>query len=89
MRPIVAAPGEDFRRLVGQVDLDTVAIQLDVVNPRSPVGTFSIVDAGAGSTNPGRGCFEGDRLGFSALKHQKNSTRRRSKVTDHESFRNR
>jgi hypothetical protein len=32
MRPIVAAPGEDFRRLVGQVDLDTVAIQLDVLN---------------------------------------------------------
>ncbi|WP_430641944.1 hypothetical protein [Bradyrhizobium nanningense] len=33
MRPIVAAPGEDLRRLIGQMDLNTVAVELDFVNP--------------------------------------------------------
>ena len=31
--PVVAAPGEDLDRLVGQVDLDAVAVELDFVNP--------------------------------------------------------
>ncbi|MGY4408036.1 hypothetical protein ACVIYL_008839 [Bradyrhizobium sp. USDA 3315] len=33
MRPIVAAPGEDLRRLVGQMDLNTLAVEFDFVNP--------------------------------------------------------
>jgi hypothetical protein len=33
MRPIMAAPGEDLDGLVGQVNLDPVAIELDFVNP--------------------------------------------------------
>jgi hypothetical protein len=33
MRPIVAAAGEDLRSLVGEVDLDPVAVELDFVNP--------------------------------------------------------
>ena len=31
--PVVAAPGEDLDRLVGQVDLDPVAVELDFVDP--------------------------------------------------------
>jgi hypothetical protein len=57
MRPIVTAPGEDPDRLVGQADLDPVAVELDFVNPSGPDGTFSIEDAKAGSTKPGRGAL--------------------------------
>jgi hypothetical protein len=32
VRPIVAAPGEDLRRLIGEMDLNTVAVELDFVN---------------------------------------------------------
>ena len=31
--PVVAAPGEDLDRLVGEMDLDPVAVELDFVNP--------------------------------------------------------
>ena len=31
--PVVAPPGEDLGRLVGQMDLDPVAVELDFVNP--------------------------------------------------------
>src|SRR5690349_1904750 len=34
--PIVAAAGEDLRRLIGKMDLDTVAVELDFVNPAFP-----------------------------------------------------
>ncbi|MHC2464531.1 hypothetical protein ACVIHD_003543 [Bradyrhizobium embrapense] len=33
MRPIVAAPGKDLRRFVAHMDLNTVTIELDFVNP--------------------------------------------------------
>jgi hypothetical protein len=33
MRPVVAAPRVDLGRLVGQMDLDPVAVELDLVNP--------------------------------------------------------
>ena len=31
--PVVAAPGEDLDGLVGEMDLDAVAVELDLVNP--------------------------------------------------------
>ena len=45
VRPIVAAPGGDLRRLVGQMDLNTVAVELDVE------------DARAGSMKAGKGAL--------------------------------
>lgn len=33
MRPIVATPSEDLGLLIGQMDLNTVAVELDFVNP--------------------------------------------------------
>ncbi|MGY4299900.1 hypothetical protein ACVWXN_007995 [Bradyrhizobium sp. i1.4.4] len=47
MRPIVSAPGENLRRLVGQVDLDPVAVELDFVNP-SPAGRHPLDRGGQG-----------------------------------------
>jgi hypothetical protein len=32
-RPVVAAPGEDLDVLVGDVELDAVAVELDLVEP--------------------------------------------------------
>ena len=36
MRPVVTAPGEYLHRLVGEVDLDPVAVELDFVDPARP-----------------------------------------------------
>jgi hypothetical protein len=68
MRPIVAAPGEDLRRLVGQVDLDTVAVELDFVNP--PITGRHFLDRGCQGRfdEPGQGRLEADCLRFSTLK---------------------
>jgi hypothetical protein len=66
-RPIVAAASEDLRRLVGDVDLDPVAVELDFVN--QPGARWHLLD----------GCRQSrlneawerrlgtDRLGFSTL----------------------
>lgn len=42
MSPVVTAPGEYLHRLVGEVDLDPVAVELDFVVQRDPDGTLSI-----------------------------------------------
>jgi hypothetical protein len=57
VRPITPAPGEDLDGLVGQVDLDAVAVELDLVDPARSGGTLSIEDAKAGSTKPGNGAL--------------------------------
>jgi hypothetical protein len=59
--PVVAAAGEDLDRLVGQVDLDAVAVELDFVNPARPGRTE---DARAGSMKPGKGALTPIAAGF-------------------------
>lgn len=68
MRPIMAAPGEDRRRLVGQMDLNTVAVEFDFVNPAGP--RRHPVDRGCqgGLDEAGQGRLEADRLGLFTLK---------------------
>jgi len=53
---------------VGQVELDTVALVLDFVNP--PITGRHILDRGCQGRfdEPGQGRLEADRLGFSTLK---------------------
>jgi NAD(P)-dependent dehydrogenase (short-subunit alcohol dehydrogenase family) len=64
VRPIVAATGEDLDGLVGQMDLDPVAVELDSWIQRDPDGTFAIEDARAGSTKPGNGALTPIGWGF-------------------------
>jgi hypothetical protein len=68
MRPIVAPPGEDLLRLVGVVELNTVAVELDFVNP--PITGRHFLDRGCEGRldEVGQGRLEADRLGFSTLK---------------------
>ena len=53
---------------VGQVGLDTVAVELDFVNP--PITARHFLDRGCQGRfdEPGQGRLEADRLGFSTLK---------------------
>jgi hypothetical protein len=51
--PIVAAAREDLHRFVGEVDLDTIAVELISWIHSSPEGTRSIEVASAGAMNPG------------------------------------
>jgi hypothetical protein len=53
MGPVMAAPGEDLNGLVGEVNLDPIAVELDFVVQRRPDGTRSTAVASAGSMNPG------------------------------------
>ena len=53
----MAAAGENGDGLVGEVNLDAVAVELDLVNPPLPGGHLSIWDARAGSTKPGKGAL--------------------------------
>jgi hypothetical protein len=46
------------------VDLDTISIELDLVNPSFAVGTFSIEAASAGSMKPGKGALTPIAAGF-------------------------
>jgi hypothetical protein len=62
--PVVATAGEDLDRLVGKMDLDPVAVELDFVKQRVPDGTFSIEVAKAGSMNLGKGAFTPMAAGF-------------------------
>ena len=63
--PVVAAPGEDLDGLVGEVDLDPIAVELDLVKPAvRRIGTFSIDVASAGSMKPGNGRLDADRRRF-------------------------
>ena len=64
MGPIVAAAGEDLHSLVGEMHLDTIAVELDFVNPAVPGRARSIEDASAGSTKPGRDGLDAECLGF-------------------------
>jgi hypothetical protein len=68
MRPIVAAAGEYLRRFVGEMDLNTVPVELDFVNP-----TFSrrhLLDRGGQGRfdEAGEGCLDADGSRFSTLK---------------------
>ena len=68
MRPIVAAPGEDLRRLVGQMDLNTVAVELDFVNPALS-GRHLLDRGGQGRFDEaGEGRLDADGRRFSTLK---------------------
>jgi hypothetical protein len=62
--PVVAAPVEDLDRLVVQMDLHAVAVELDFVIHRDPDGTLSIEDARAGSTKSGNGALMPISAGF-------------------------
>ena len=42
-----------FTCVVSEVNLNAIAVELDFVNPRCPLGGFSIDVANAGSTKPG------------------------------------
>jgi hypothetical protein len=33
LRPIIAAPGEDLGSFIGEMDLDPITVELDLVNP--------------------------------------------------------
>jgi hypothetical protein len=86
--PIVAAAGEDLHLLVGQVDLDAVAVELDFVNP-SLAGRH-LLDRGCQGRfdEAGEGRLGADRRRFSTLKRQlaKLHATPDSKVTRQESF---
>jgi len=52
--PVVTAPGEYLDSGVPKMDLNPVAVELDLVNPeRSPAGTLSVDVASDGSMKPG------------------------------------
>jgi hypothetical protein len=64
----VAAPGEDLRRLVGQMNLDTVAVELDFVNPALS-GRHLLDRGGQGRFDEaGEGRLDADGRRFSTLK---------------------
>jgi hypothetical protein len=50
----VVSPCEYLGRLVGEVDQDAIAVELDFVDPPGD-GTFSVSEASAGSMNSGKG----------------------------------
>ena len=89
MCPIVAAPGEDLRRLVGKMDLDTVAVELDFVNPA--VSGRHLLDRGCQGRfdEAGQGRLEADRRRFFTLKrHSRTPRNSRFKLAQFEWFRN-
>jgi hypothetical protein len=51
--PIVAPAREHPDALIGDMKLDAVAIELDLMHPSLALGTRSINEANAGSTKPG------------------------------------
>jgi hypothetical protein len=86
MRPIVAAPGEDLRRLVGQVNPDTVAIELDFMNPALS-GRHLLDRGGQGRFNEaGEGRLDADCRRFLALKRH-DATPLHFKLRRYDSFR--
>jgi hypothetical protein len=57
LAPIVPVAGKDADALVGDMKLDTVAIELDFVDPARTARVFSIEVASEGSINPGKGAL--------------------------------
>jgi hypothetical protein len=51
--PVIAASAEYLDRDVPEMDLDAVAVELDLVEPARAAGIFSIDVASAGSMKPG------------------------------------
>jgi hypothetical protein len=51
--PVITAPGEHLDGGVPEMDLNPVAVELDLVNPAFASGTFSIDVASDGSMKPG------------------------------------
>ena len=66
--PVVTAAGEDLDRLVGQMDLDPVAVELDFVNPA--LAGRHLLDRGRQGRfdEAGEGRLDADRRRFSTLK---------------------
>jgi hypothetical protein len=68
VRPVVTAAGEDLDRLVGEVDLHAVAVELDFVDPAG-AGRHLLDGCGQGGFDEsGQGRLDADRLRFLALK---------------------
>ena len=65
--PVVAAPGEDLDRLVGEMDLDPVAVELDLVDPA--VAGRHLLDRcrQRGFDEAGKGGLDADRRRFLTL----------------------
>jgi hypothetical protein len=60
----VAVPREDPDVLVGDVKLDAVAVELDLVNPAVAARDLLDGEARAGSTKPGNGALIPMAAGF-------------------------
>src|SRR5258706_9247424 len=50
--PVVAAAGQDLDGVVGDLQPDPVAVELDLMDPTLPDGTLAIGEGRAGSMNP-------------------------------------
>jgi len=62
--PFVTASGKDRHRLVDEVDLDAIAVELDFVIHLDPEGALAIEVARAGSMKPGKGALMAMVVGF-------------------------
>jgi hypothetical protein len=65
--PVMAAPGEDFDRLVGQMDLDPVAVEFDFVDPARPGRHLLDRRSQSGLDEAREGRLDADRRRFSTL----------------------
>ena len=74
--PVVAAAGEDLDGLVGEVDLDAVAVELDLVDPALAGRHLLDRRASAGSMKPGRGALTPIAAGFLRWKAMVQTRRR-------------
>jgi hypothetical protein len=60
----VAAAGQDLDGVVGDLQLDPVAVELDLMDPTLPDGTLAIGEGRAGSMNPKKCAFTPIAAGF-------------------------
>ena len=75
MRPVVAAPREDLHRLVGQVDLDAIAVEFDFVDPAASRRHLPNRGRECGLDESGQRRLDADRLGFPTLKRHQRTPR--------------
>jgi len=74
--PVVTPPRENLHYFVSEMHLDTIAVELDFMDPRSPDGTRSIEAARAGSMKPGKGALTPSASGFFPLEGHRYTRRR-------------
>jgi hypothetical protein len=89
VRPVVATPGKNPGRLVGQMHLHPVAVELDFVNP-SPAGRH-LLDRGCQGRfdEAGHWRLQADgRRFFTPKRHSRTPRNRRFKLAQSEWFRN-